>query len=159
MDFTGALVRFAVTPAGAVLDQLAVAWTGHSFVAWAFAKANGVEYNRPLLLTTIGARSGKKRRAVLPYFEADLGPGQRAIVGSRGGMRSNPHWVHNLREHPQVWIRVDRRTRAAHARETKGEERARLWEQISARAPVYLEYQERCARYREIPVIVVSEVG
>ena len=154
MDLSGWIVRFAVTPAGAVLDQYCVAFTGHSFVAWAFARANGVPYNRPLLLTTVGARSGKKRRAVLPWFAAGE---DRAVVGSRGGMRSDPHWVHNLRAHPQVEIRVDRKTRPAMARIVEGEERAALWKEITARSPVYLEYQERCAKYREIPVVVVSE--
>lgn len=56
MNLTQVIVRFAVTPAGAAFDRYVVRFTGHSLVSWAFARANGVEYNAPLLLTTIGAR-------------------------------------------------------------------------------------------------------
>jgi deazaflavin-dependent oxidoreductase (nitroreductase family) len=91
---------------------------------------------------------------VLPHFPA--GP-DLAVVGSRGGLPTDPHWVHNLRANPQVWIRVKRVSRPAQARIAKGDERAALWREITAQAPVYLDYQKNCEQTREIPVVVLHE--
>ena len=52
MKFIDVVVRFAVTPAGAAFDRHVVRLTGHSLVSWVFARASGVDYNAPLLLTT-----------------------------------------------------------------------------------------------------------
>ncbi len=149
------VVRFALTPFGAALDRHAVRLSGHSPVSWLFARAYGGPYNRPLLLTTVGRRTGKKRNAVLPYFPAGAAI---AIVGSRGGMPWDPKWVHNLRANPQAWVRIDRKRRRVRARIAQGEERQKLWAEISARAPIYLSYQGR-AKTREIPVVVLEDGG
>lgn len=156
MKFSEVIVRFAVTPGGAALDRFVVRFTGHSFVSWLFARADGSHYNAPLLLTTIGARTGLKRSVVLPHFPAgsDL-----AVVGSKGGLPTDPHWVYNLRANPQLWIRVNRALRPVEARIAKGNERAELWREITARAPVYLAYQKSCEQSREIPVIVLHEAS
>jgi deazaflavin-dependent oxidoreductase (nitroreductase family) len=153
MKITDLIVRFAVSSAGAAFDRHVVRYTGHSFVSFAFARAYGVDYNAPLLLTTIGARTAKKRSVVLPLFQAGK---HLAVVGSKGGMRSDPHWVHNLRANPEVWIRVDRKLRPARARIAMGQERVELWREITALAPVYLSYQENCRKTREIPVVVLE---
>ena len=79
-----------------------------------------------------------------------------AVVGSRGGMPTDPQWVHNLRASPACTVRQARRARPVHARVAEGDERARLWKEISQRAPVYLEYQERARKHREIPVVVLE---
>ncbi len=148
------VVRFAVSPFGAALDVYAVRYTGHSVVSFAFSKAYGSPYNKPLLLETTGARTGKRRRAVLPYFPAGEAI---AIVGSRGGMPQDPNWVHNLRANPDAAVRVDRKRRMVHARIATGDERASLWPEICAQAPIYRTYQER-AKTREIPVVVLDEI-
>lgn len=146
------VVRFAVSPFGAALDVYAVRYTGHSLVSWLFAKTYGSPYNRPLLLESTGARTGKRRRAVLPWFPAG---DAIAIVGSRGGMPRDPKWVHNLRANPEARIRIDRKLRRVRARIATGDERAKLWSEICQRAPVYVEYQKR-ATTREIPVVVLD---
>lgn len=153
MKLTDLVVRFAVSPAGAAFDCYVVRFTGHSLVTFVFARAYGVAYNAPLLLTTMGARSGLKRSAVLPKFEAGA---NLAVVGSKGGAPTDPHWVYNLRANDQVWIRVGRKLRPARARIAKGEERSKLWREITALAPVYLSYQENCAQTREIPVVILE---
>ena len=148
------VVRFAVSSLGAALDTYSVRYTGHSVVSLAFSKAYGSPYNKPLLLETTGARTGKRRRAVLPYFPA----GQAiAVVGSRGGMPHDPNWVYNLRAYPDVTVRVARKRRRVRARIATGDERAELWHQICERAPVYLTYQKR-AKTREIPVVVLDDL-
>jgi deazaflavin-dependent oxidoreductase (nitroreductase family) len=153
MKLTDLVVRIAVSPAGAAFDCHVVRFTGHSLVTHVFARAHGVDYNAPLLLSTIGARSGKRRSAVLPKFEVGS---KLAVIGSKGGAPTDPHWVYNLRANAQVWIRVGRKLRPARARIAKGDERAELWREITALAPVYLSYQENCAQTREIPVVVLE---
>jgi deazaflavin-dependent oxidoreductase (nitroreductase family) len=146
-------VRFAMSPFGAELDRWLVRWIGHSLVGWLFARATNVEYNSPLLLTSTGARTGQARRAVLPYFPAG---DHIAIVGSRGGMPSDPNWAHNLRANPSATIHVGRQARQVRAHLATGEERAALWKPITEQAPVYLTYEKRAAGHREIPVFVLS---
>lgn len=149
------VVRFATSAFGAELDRVLVRWTGHSLVNLLFSRATHVEYNPPLLLTSIGARSGEPRRAVLPYFPA----GEHiAIVGSRGGMPSDPHWAHNLRANPEATVHVARRARRVRARLAAGAEREALWRPITEQAPVYLTYEKRAAGHREIPVFVLEAI-
>ena len=152
MSGSDVVVRFAVSPFGAAVDVWCVRYTGHSLVSWLFAKTYGRPYNRPLLLESTGARTGKRRRAVLPYFPAG---DAIAIVGSRGGMPIDPNWVHNLRANPDCAVRIDRKLRPVRARIATGDEREKLWTEICARAPVYVTYQKR-ATTREIPVVVLE---
>lgn len=154
MKLSQVAVRFAVTPTGAAIDRLCVRWLGHSPVSWIFARSEGVDYNPPLLLTTRGRRSGEKRTVVLPYFSA--GKGRIAIVGSRGGMPTDPHWARNLRADPSATVFVRRQTIAVEAKVAMGNERELLWSSITTRSPVYLTYQKRAAGHRELPVFVLS---
>jgi deazaflavin-dependent oxidoreductase (nitroreductase family) len=154
MKLSQIAVRFAVTPVGAAFDRFCVRWIGQSPVSWIFSRSEGVDYNAPLLLTTRGRRSGKQRTVVLPYFSA--GKGRIAIVGSRGGMPTDPHWARNLKADPSATIFLRRRFVAVDARVAEGAERETLWESITTRSPVYLTYQKRATGHREIPVFVLS---
>ena len=119
-----------------------------------FAHSEGVDYNAPLLLTTRGRKSGEKRTVVLPYFSA--GKGRIAIVGSRGGLPTDPHWARNLRADPAATIFLRRRSVAVEAKVAEGSERRAPGNSITARSPVYLTYQKRADGHREIPVFVLS---
>jgi len=154
MKLSQVAVRFAVTPLGAAVDRFCVRWIGESPVSWIFARSEGVPYNTPLLLTTRGRKSGKDRTVVLPYFSA--GKGRIAIVGSRGGMPTDPFWARNLRAEPQARVFVRRRSVAVESKVAEGAERQNLWESITARSPVYLTYQKRATGHREIPVFVLT---
>ena len=156
MKLSDLAVRLAVTPLGAAVDRLAVRWLGESPVSWVFARSEGVEYNPPILLTTRGRRSGLDRTVVLPHFRADaVQPGAIAIVGSRGGLPTDPHWARNLRAEPAARIWCERREIAVEARLVEGSERDVLWKSITERSPVYLSYQERARAHREIPVFLL----
>jgi len=148
------IVRLAVTPTGAAIDRVCVRYLDESPVSRIFAWSEGVQYNRPLLPTTTGRKSGQDRTVVLPYFDA--GPGRIAIVGSRGGMPTDPHWALNLRANPNARIHVQRREQSVRTRLAEGEERAVLWKSISERSPVYAVYQKRAAKHREIPIFVIE---
>ena len=153
MKASEVVVRLAVNPAGAALDRWGVRFTGHSIVSWIFARSEDVEYNAPLLLTTIGAVSGKQRTVVLPHFSAG---DALCVVGSRGGMATDPYWARNLRKNPDATIHIRRAARRVRARVAAGEERAALWKSITAQAPVYLDYERRAAQHREIPVFILE---
>jgi deazaflavin-dependent oxidoreductase (nitroreductase family) len=107
---------------------------------------------RPLLLlTTTGARSGLARTTPLMYLRVE---GQLLVIGSAIGAPRHPDWCHNIMAHPRVAIEIGRETFSATARIAMGEERARLWEAITAQAPFFVEHQAKTKR--EIPVIVVE---
>ena len=148
------VLKFAVTPLGTAIDVACVRWLGHSLVSALFARSTGVEYNPPLLLVATGRRSGRKRPVVVPFFPA--GPGRIAVVGSKGGAPKDPYWVENLRAEPQAEVHLARRRRRVRARVAEGAERAELWDAITKRAAVYLDYETRAAGQREIPVVVLE---
>jgi len=154
MKLSQVAVRFAVTPFGAAVDRFCVRWIGQSPVSFIFARSEGVDYNAPLLLTTRGRTTGKNRTVVLPYFMA--GKGRIAVVGSRGGMPTDPFWARNLRADPHATIFLRRRSIPVEATVAEGAERRTLWESITARSPVYLTYQKRATGHREIPVFVLT---
>ena len=52
-----------------------------------------------ILLTTIGAKTGKIRKTPLMRVEHD---GQYAVVASLGGAPKHPVWYHNIKAHPRV---------------------------------------------------------
>src|SRR5699024_6077130 len=52
-----------------------------------------------ILLTTVGAKSGKLRKTPLMRVEHD---GEYAIVASRGGAPSHPVWYQNVKANPHV---------------------------------------------------------
>ena len=151
--FIDRVYRFAVSPAGRALDRLCVRWLGRSPFGMLAARHRGVAYNPHVLLTTLGRKTGRPHTVVLPCFPAGE---QIAVVGSRGGAPSDPHWVSNLRVAPECWVREQRVLRRAEARIATGSERAELWRSITERAPVYLQYQERANGIREIPVVVLE---
>jgi deazaflavin-dependent oxidoreductase (nitroreductase family) len=104
-----------------------------------------------LLLTTTGARTGRRNTIPLVY----LRDGDRLIVfGSRGGAPTNPGWVHNLRADPTATVEVGAETFAVDAVETAGEERQRLFARQTQVSPVLAEYQRRTSR--RIPVIALT---
>jgi deazaflavin-dependent oxidoreductase (nitroreductase family) len=157
MKFSELAVRLAVTPLGAALDRWSVRFTGESPVSWVFAWSEGVDYNPPILLTTRGRRTGRDRTVVLPHFDAyHVEPGAIAIVGSRGGMPTDPHWARNLRAAPEARIWYERREIPVDVKLLEGPAREPLWKTITERSPVYLAYQERAASHREIPVFVLT---
>lgn len=110
---------------------------------------------RPVvLLTVLGARSGKVRKFPLMRVEHD---GSYLAVASRGGAPVNPDWYHNLRANPDLDL-LDGRTRHhLRARElpTTGPERDAWWERAVTAFPTYEEYVEKAGN-RIIPLLVLE---
>jgi deazaflavin-dependent oxidoreductase (nitroreductase family) len=104
-------------------------------------------------LTTVGRRSGTPRTVLLTSPLRD-GEGY-VVVASRGGDDQHPAWFLNLRDQPRVEVAIkggERRPMVA--RIASGEERARMWPQITGRYRNYAGYQKRTAR--EIPLVVLE---
>jgi deazaflavin-dependent oxidoreductase (nitroreductase family) len=107
---------------------------------------------RPIIvLTSVGAKSGKLRKTSLMRVEHD---GLYAVVGSLGGAPKHPVWVHNLRKEPHVELQdgADKRDYTAH--ETEGAERDEWWKRAVEAWPDYAVYQTKTDRV--IPVFVLT---
>jgi deazaflavin-dependent oxidoreductase (nitroreductase family) len=109
-----------------------------------------------LQLTTVGRRSGQARSVMLtsPARDGDA----IVVVASRGGDDRHPDWFLNLRAEPHVEVALQgapARPMVAHV--ATAEERARLWDTITAGNPRYGSYQQRTAR--EIPVVLLRPRG
>ncbi|WP_072314508.1 nitroreductase family deazaflavin-dependent oxidoreductase [Agrococcus sp. Marseille-P2731] len=121
-----------------------------------FEASNGAEANTMrgmpiILLTSVGAKSGKLRKTALMRVEHE---GAYAAVASLGGAPKHPVWYFNLKEQPHVELQDGAERHDYLAREVSGEERAAWWERAVAAYPDYADYQEKTER--EIPVFVLE---
>jgi deazaflavin-dependent oxidoreductase (nitroreductase family) len=104
-----------------------------------------------LLLTTTGAKSGRRHTAPVAYTrDGD----HYVIIASMGGAPSNPAWYHNLVAHPEVTVEVGGETFQARASVAQGAEHTRLFNQMAAKMPGFAEYQRNTTR--QLPVIVLT---
>jgi deazaflavin-dependent oxidoreductase (nitroreductase family) len=109
---------------------------------------------RVIVLTSVGAKTGKLRKTALMRVEHD---GEYAVVGSLGGAPKNPVWVYNLRKHPHVELQDGPEKHDYTAREVSGEERELWWERSVAAFPNYAGYQTKTSRL--IPVFVLTRLS
>jgi F420H(2)-dependent quinone reductase len=107
-----------------------------------------------IVLTSIGARTGKVRKTPLMRVEHN---GEYAVVASMGGAPTHPVWYHNLVANPEVELQDGAVKRAYTAREVTGAERATWWERAVRVWPDYADYQTKTSR--EIPVFVLTPTG
>jgi deazaflavin-dependent oxidoreductase (nitroreductase family) len=108
-----------------------------------------------LLLTTIGAKSGRPHVTPLNY-SAD---GDRLVViASKGGSPAHPDWYRNLVANPEVTIELGGETFRARASTAAEPERTRLFDQQAARMPFFDAYRQQVAA-RQIPVVVFEQLG
>jgi deazaflavin-dependent oxidoreductase (nitroreductase family) len=105
-----------------------------------------------LLLETIGAKSGERRRTPLVYVTDD---DHLVLIASKAGAKRHPAWFHNLKANPNVKVLAPGRTGDYVAREAREEERGRLWAKAVDYYGGYDTYQER-AGSRRIPVVVLE---
>ena len=106
-----------------------------------------------LLLTTVGAKTGKERTHVLGGFPD--GDDVWLVVASKGGAATNPAWLINMAANPdRIWIEVGSRKLRVDAESLQGREREEALARVAAVAPRYGEYQQKTDR--QIPVIRVT---
>jgi deazaflavin-dependent oxidoreductase (nitroreductase family) len=124
-----------------------------------YEASNGEEANdlrgRPIIvLTSIGAKTGKLRKTALMRVEHG---GTYAVVASLGGAPKHPVWYHNLKANPQVELQDSESKRDYLAREVLGDEKAVWWERAVETWPDYAKYQTKTER--QIPVFVLEPVA
>lgn len=106
-----------------------------------------------VLLTTVGAKTGKIRKTPLMRVEHN---GEYAVVASLGGAPKHPVWYHNIKAHPHVELQDGTRTADYEAREVTGEEKAIWWQRALEVWPDYADYQRKTDR--DIPVFVLTPI-
>ena len=114
--------------------------------------------DRLMLLTTVGARSGKERTSPV-MFHRD---GERyVVIASKGGGPENPDWYNNLKANPVARVEVGAKngteTFEVRAHEAEGEERKRLYAERVAIAPGFGDYERQTSR--KIPVMILERIG
>lgn len=104
-----------------------------------------------VIVTMLGARSGKVRKIALMRVEHD---GHYALVASKGGHPEHPGWYANLVADPRVMIQDGPQPRDYVVRELVGAERDEWWARaVDVFAP-YAGYAERAGRV--IPVLLAT---
>ena|SRR3984885_8032993 len=102
-----------------------------------------------VLLTTTGAKSGKKRvNPLVALLEGD----QVYVVASKAGAPTNPDWYYNLLAHPDVSVELGQDRFDAVATPVTGPERDRLFAAQVAAQPGFADYEKKAVG-RVIPVV------
>ena len=123
--------------------------------AWVYRRSGGRLLGRMggqpvLLLQTTGRRSGRTRSTPVQY----LADGDTfVVVASNAGAARPPAWYLNLRANPHARIQAGARSVDVRAQEATGQERAELWQRLTA-ANRYLEPAARKAR-RDLPLMAL----
>ena len=123
-----------------------------------FERTDGAEGNtimgKPIvLLTTLGAKTGKLRKTALMRVEHE---GEYAIVASLGGAPKHPSWYFNVVGAPLVELQDGPDRKDYTPRELSGEERAVWWARAVEAYPPYASYAEKTERV--IPVFLLTPV-
>ncbi len=137
--------EYEPSPSAFVRDQVAL-----------YESSNGTEGNTRhdlpvIILTSVGATSGKLRKTPLMRVEHD---GRYLVVASKGGAPEHPAWYRNLVAHPHVELQDGPTRQDMVAREVTGAERDEWWERAVAAFPPYAEYQTKTDRV--IPILVLE---
>ena len=106
---------------------------------------------RVIVLTSVGAKTGKLRKTALMRVEHD---GVYAVVASLGGAPKHPVWYFNITKNPHVELQDGPDKSDFLAREVTGDEKTVWWERAVEAWPDYAKYQEKTDR--QIPVFVLE---
>ncbi|MHB1509348.1 MAG: nitroreductase family deazaflavin-dependent oxidoreductase [Acidimicrobiales bacterium] len=107
-----------------------------------------------LLLTTTGAKSGKRHTTPMMYLPGDA---RLYVFASKAGAPTNPDWYHNLVANPTVSVEVGTDRYEATATPLAGADRDRIYGEQARLYPGFAEYQEKTTRI--IPVVELARAG
>jgi deazaflavin-dependent oxidoreductase (nitroreductase family) len=144
--FTG---EYEPSPVPRIRDQVA------RYEASDGTEGNTLEDRPVVILTTIGAKSGKVRKNPIMRIEDN---GSYIAVASAAGAPKNPSWYGNLIAHPNVLIQDGGAVLHLRAREVFGTEKQYRWVVAERFWPHYPEYRHLAAG-REIPLVVLEPIG
>jgi deazaflavin-dependent oxidoreductase (nitroreductase family) len=142
MPLTG---EYAPSPSDWAREQV------EKFEATGGAEGGDMQGKPIIVLTSVGAKSGKLRKTPLMRVEHD---GEYAVVASLGGAPKHPVWYWNLVQNPRVELQDGAVKREFVAREVSGDERALWWDRSVEAWPDYANYQTKTERV--IPIFVLT---
>jgi F420H(2)-dependent quinone reductase len=121
-----------------------------------YERTDGREGKTPLdlpiiVLTTVGAKSGKLRKTPLMRVEHD---GEYVVVASKGGAPEHPTWYYNIVDAPLVELQDGPVRKDYTPRELTGDERAVWWDRAVEAWPAYADYQTKTDRL--IPLFLLT---
>ena len=124
-----------------------------------FRANNGVvggpfDGNELLLLTTVGAKSGRPRLSPLSCKRID---GKLLIIAGYGGSDVNPAWVYNLRADPHAHVELAGDSFDVTARELLPAEREEIIPKLTAAVSAFAQYQANTKRV--IPIFELHPVN
>ena len=104
-----------------------------------------------VVLTSVGAKTGKLRKSALMRVEHD---GEYAVVASLGGAPKHPVWYFNVTANPHVELQDGPDKKDYQAREVHGEEYETWLKRAVQVWPDYAEYQKKTTRV--MPIFVLT---
>ena len=107
-----------------------------------------------VLLTTVGAKSGKLRKSPLIRIEHD---GQYAIVASNGGKTHHPAWYGNVLRDPHVTLQDGEHRYDYTARQLQGDEYQQWWRRAVAVYSGFTGYVDTANL--SIPIFVLTRIA
>jgi len=113
------------------LDRRVLAWTRGRF------GATGPPLFPTMVLESIGARSGERRRVALVYYPDGDGA---LVVASNFGRERHPAWSANLLAHPEVVVLASGERWSGRARLLAPEEKAARWPELADHMPAWDRY-------------------
>lgn len=108
-----------------------------------------------VMVTTIGAKSGKPRPTPLVPIIDPSQPHRLALIATNFGQERYPSWYFNLRKNPQAECVMDGECKRYLAREAEGEEYERYWHLAEQTFLGYRLYRQRI-RTRHIPILILE---
>jgi len=111
----------------------------------------GMHRDRLLLLTTTGRSSGEPRTAPMMFH---LDEGRPVVIASAAGAPRDPQWYDNLVADPAVHVELADEEYDARAVVASGDEHDRLWADITAAYPFFLEHLAKAGR--TIPLVILD---
>jgi deazaflavin-dependent oxidoreductase (nitroreductase family) len=104
-----------------------------------------------IILTSVGAKSGKLRKSALMRVEHN---GEYAVVASLGGAPKHPVWYYNLTANSHVELQDGPVKKDYRAREVHDDEYATWFDRAVEVWPDYAEYQKKTTR--KMPIFVLT---
>lgn len=114
-------------------------------------EVTGMHRERLLLLTTTGARTGGEHTTPMMFHQDS---DRVLVMASNAGDPKAPDWYRNLNANATVQVEIGDESYPAIATVLQGEERTRLWADITAANPFFLDHEQKAGR--EIPVVALT---
>lgn len=113
-----------------------------------------------LLLTTIGAKSGRRRTSPMMYQADEADPGVVYVFASAAGADTDPAWFTNLAAHPDgITVEIGTERILADAEILTEPRRSDVYREQADRYPGFAGYQAKTTRVIPVAALRLHEQG